>query len=64
MSSRPAPGTYYLVDRVLSPKGEKLAITFNGVDKDATAMQFSGSTKQQVNIGIHYAIQSSLTDQL
>ncbi|OJA09067.1 hypothetical protein AZE42_12654, partial [Rhizopogon vesiculosus] len=34
---RPAPGVYAIVNRVLSPNDERLAITFNGPDKSATA---------------------------
>ncbi|KAF9497764.1 hypothetical protein BDN71DRAFT_1429204 [Pleurotus eryngii] len=30
-SAMPNPGTYYIVNRVLSPAGQKLALTFNGV---------------------------------
>ena len=48
--SKPAAGTYVIVNRVLSPKGEKLAITFNGQGHAATVTARSDSAAQRVRI--------------
>ena len=47
-SSRPVAGTYCIVNRVLSPEGHKLAITFNGQGGTATVTQLSQSEAQHV----------------
>ncbi|KAF5347770.1 hypothetical protein D9756_010314 [Leucocoprinus leucothites] len=41
-----APGKYYIINRVLSPTGEKLAMTFEGQGKLAKAMPLTRSTTQ------------------
>lgn len=42
-------GTYIIYNRVLSPAGEKLAITFNGNNRGVTVKTLSdGDTSQQV----------------
>ncbi|KAF4603110.1 CCL2-like lectin domain-containing protein [Pleurotus pulmonarius] len=40
-----APGTYYIISRVLSPKGEKLALTFNG-EGNVTVTPLTNDSKQ------------------
>lgn len=48
--TRPEPGTYIIYNRVLSPTGEKLAITFNpayGGPKTATITPKSGDNRQK-----------------
>ncbi|KDQ26456.1 hypothetical protein PLEOSDRAFT_1065820 [Pleurotus ostreatus PC15] len=40
-----APGTYYIISRVLSPEGEKLALTFNGLG-NVTVTPFTNNSKQ------------------
>lgn len=45
--SKPAPGTYIIVNRVLSPKDEMLAITFNGLGKAATVTPTTPATSTQ-----------------
>ena len=49
--SRPEPGTYVIVNRVLSPEGDKLAITFNGEGNALTVdpSAESASTSQRVS---------------
>ncbi|OAX40927.1 hypothetical protein K503DRAFT_768162 [Rhizopogon vinicolor AM-OR11-026] len=44
---RPAPGVYAIVNRVLSPNDERLAITFNGSDQPATATVRTDSPAQR-----------------
>jgi len=45
--SKPADGTYVIVNRVLSPNDEKLAITFNGEGNTATVTPLSSSPSQR-----------------
>lgn len=59
-ASRPTPGTYYIINKVLSADGDKLAITFNGEQNHATVTPLSGSTKQRVGPGFCDAIDCSL----
>ncbi|KAF5347775.1 hypothetical protein D9756_010313 [Leucocoprinus leucothites] len=47
----PAPGVYYIVNRVLSPTGEKLAMTFEGKGELAKAMPLTNSAAQRWIIG-------------
>lgn len=46
--SKPAPGTYYIINRVLSPTGDKLAITSNGQGKTVTLTPMKNLPSQQV----------------
>ncbi|KAG8997741.1 hypothetical protein FRB94_014036 [Tulasnella sp. JGI-2019a] len=48
--SRPAPGTYYIVNKVLSPTGDKLAITFNNQGGAASLTALSNKPSQQWNV--------------
>jgi hypothetical protein len=50
MSPRPSEGIYVIINRVLSPTGEELAITSNGEDKPVTLIPRSDSESQQVSI--------------
>ncbi|KAG8913683.1 hypothetical protein FRC01_004430 [Tulasnella sp. 417] len=43
-------GTYYIVNRILSPKGERLAITFNGDNKVATLTALTNAESQKWKI--------------
>lgn len=45
--SKLAPGTYIIVNRVLSPNDEMLAITFNGRGKTATVTPTTAATSAQ-----------------
>ncbi|KAF8638213.1 hypothetical protein AX16_010559 [Volvariella volvacea WC 439] len=45
--SIPSPGIYVIVNRVLSPYGEQLAITFNGVNQPLTVTARSDSPNQK-----------------
>ncbi len=45
--SRPSAGNYIIYNRVLSPSGQKLAITFHGDGQFATVEPF-GNNKNQV----------------
>ncbi|KAG0707080.1 hypothetical protein DFH29DRAFT_75268 [Suillus ampliporus] len=44
--SKPPAGTYVIVNRVLSPHDERLAITFNGSDRPLTATARTDSASQ------------------
>lgn len=44
----PSPGTYYIVNRVLSPDGRKLALTFNGERNTVTVTALKKAPKQAV----------------
>jgi hypothetical protein len=46
--SKPAAGTYYIVNRVTSPTGEDLAITFNGQGNVATVTPLTRADSQKV----------------
>lgn len=46
--SRPAPGSYIIYNRALSPSGEKLAITFVGQGNTLTVTPKTNSTTQIV----------------
>jgi hypothetical protein len=48
--SKPAPGAYRIVNRVLSTVGQRLAITFNGDGKAATVTSLSDSKAQIVRV--------------
>ena len=48
--SKPKAGTYYIVNRVNSPIGEKLAITYNGEGKAATVTPLTNADSQKVKI--------------
>jgi hypothetical protein len=39
--SKPEPGNYVIYNRVLSPTGEKLALSFNGENQTVTVEPFS-----------------------
>ncbi|KDQ26460.1 hypothetical protein PLEOSDRAFT_1043947 [Pleurotus ostreatus PC15] len=45
-SAMPNPGTYYIVNRVLSPAGQKLALTFNGERNTVTVTPLSSFHSQ------------------
>jgi len=45
---RPPAGTYIIYNRVLSPTGQKLAITFQGDDQFATVEPFERRNNQVV----------------
>jgi hypothetical protein len=45
--SKLAPGTYIIVNRVLSPEDEMLAITFNGQGKTATVTPTTAASGAQ-----------------
>ena len=45
--SKPTAGNYYILNRVLSPDGEELALTFNGVDRYVTVTPFIRSNSNQ-----------------
>ena len=47
--SRPAPGTYVIVNKVCSPYGDKLAITFNGEGNALTVTPSANSSSQRVS---------------
>ena len=49
----PAPGNYYIINRLLSSTGDKLAITFNGVGKPVTVTALAYSDTQKVWIPFH-----------
>ncbi|PPQ68409.1 hypothetical protein CVT26_006081 [Gymnopilus dilepis] len=46
--SRPAPGCYAIYNRVLSPTGEKLAITYNGKGNTLTVTPFRNNSDSQI----------------
>ena len=46
--SKPPAGLYIIYNRVLSPTGEKLAITYNGERNAVTVTPFSDSPVQRV----------------
>jgi len=46
-AEEPAVGTYYIYNRVLSPIGDKLAITYQGENKYAIVTPLKNSTAQQ-----------------
>jgi hypothetical protein len=46
--SKPTPGNYYIINRVLSPTGDKLAITSNGQGKTVTLTALTNLASQQV----------------
>lgn len=48
-SAMPNPGTYYIVNRVLSPAGQKLALTFNGERNTVTVTPLVKATTQAVS---------------
>ncbi|KAJ8594648.1 hypothetical protein M405DRAFT_729517 [Rhizopogon salebrosus TDB-379] len=51
MPLKPAPGVYVIVNRVLSPDDERLAITFNGPDRPATVTARTDGPAQRWIIG-------------
>ncbi|KAJ8594649.1 hypothetical protein M405DRAFT_857990, partial [Rhizopogon salebrosus TDB-379] len=51
MPPRPSPGVYVIVNRVLSPNDERLAITFNGPDRPATMTVRTDDPAQRWIIG-------------
>jgi hypothetical protein len=50
MPPRPSPGVYVIVNRVLSPNDERLAITFNGPDRPATMTVRTDDPAQRVRV--------------
>jgi CCL2 lectin-like len=48
--SKPAAGNYVIYNRVLSPTGDKLAITFNGQNANATVQPLSYNASQKVRL--------------
>jgi hypothetical protein len=48
--SKPADGNYYIIQRVLSPTGDKLAVTSNGQGQSVTLTPLANSASQQWNI--------------
>ena len=48
--SKPSAGRYVIYHRVLSPSGEKLAITFNGQSNYATVTPLTNSNSQIWNV--------------
>ncbi|KAF9554207.1 hypothetical protein CPC08DRAFT_766895 [Agrocybe pediades] len=48
--SRPSPGSYVIYNRVLSPNGEKLAITFNGQNNTLIVTPKNDSPGQIFNL--------------
>ncbi|KAF5347773.1 hypothetical protein D9756_010311 [Leucocoprinus leucothites] len=46
--SKPAAGNYYIINRVLSPAGKDLSITFKGQNQYATVTALSDSDQNQV----------------
>jgi len=59
--SRPSEGVYVIVNRVLSPKGEELAITFNGEKKATTLTPKAGSNVQKWRLKNYDAKTMSVT---
>ena len=54
--SRPSAGNYIIYNRVLSPTGQKLAITFHGDNQFATVEPFGNNNNQIVrNPSLHSA---------
>ncbi|KAG9224206.1 hypothetical protein CCMSSC00406_0004705 [Pleurotus cornucopiae] len=53
-SAMPNPGTYYIVNRVLSPAGQKLALTFNGERNTVTVTPLVNATNQAWCIRNYY----------
>jgi len=47
LAARPSEGTYAIVNQVLSPKGEKLAVTFNGGGNAVTLTPYCESSNTQ-----------------
>jgi len=45
--SKPTPSNYYIINRVLSPTGDKLAITSNGQEKTVTLTALTNLASQQ-----------------
>ncbi|KAG8882828.1 hypothetical protein FRB97_004404 [Tulasnella sp. 331] len=45
--SKPADSTYYIINRVLSPTGEKLVITYNGQNQAATVTPMAANDAKQ-----------------
>ncbi len=41
-------GTYYIVNRMLSPSGQKLALTFNGENNTVTVTPLINANNQAV----------------
>ena len=46
--SKPTPGNYYIINRLLSPTGDKLAITSNGQGATVTLTPLENLATQQV----------------
>jgi hypothetical protein len=46
--SKPTAGNYYIINRLLSPTGEKLAITFNGQEQTTTLTPMASLASQIV----------------
>jgi hypothetical protein len=47
----PIPGTYFIVNNVLSPAGDRLAATFQGSQLDVTVTPLTASEAQRVRAG-------------
>ncbi|KAG1790827.1 uncharacterized protein HD556DRAFT_1445847 [Suillus plorans] len=47
MTKPPAPGTYVIVNKALSPNNERLAITYNGLDQPLTVNIKTDSSHQR-----------------
>jgi hypothetical protein len=62
MPLKPAPGVYVIVNRVLSPDDERLAITFNGPDRPATVTARTDGPAQRVRV--RYFTCTSRTDSI
>jgi CCL2 lectin-like len=51
------PSSYYIINRVLSPSGVKLAVQYNGLDKKLTLSPLDETNRNQRVSGIlRYAI--------
>jgi hypothetical protein len=50
------PGTYHIINTVLDPSGNKLAVTFNGGTNPITVTPLTNATTQQVSITIQLSI--------